>query len=286
MISRPLLCLVIGIFGASNSWATDAQPPAERVLSIGGAVTEIVYALGQEDRLVARDVTSTYPADATALPDVGYMRQLSSEGVLSVDADLILAIEGAGPPETMDVLNAASIPIVSIPNESTAEGIGKKIDAIGAALDVPDKAKALADRVSADLQAAETASQSVPHADRKRVLFILSTQGGRIMAGGRDTAADAIISMAGAMNAAEGFVGYKQMTDEAVALAAPDVILMMDRGGDHAITNDVLFAMPSILPTPAAQNEAIIRMNGLLLLGFGPRTAQAVLQLNTQLYGS
>jgi iron complex transport system substrate-binding protein len=117
-------------------------------------------------------------------------------------------------------------------------------------------------------------------------MFVLSTQGGRIMASGTGTAADAIIRMAGGVNAVTGFEGYKQMSDEAVGRAAPDVILMMDRGGDHGVADDDLFAMAPIRLTPAAQSRSVVRMDGLLMLGFGPRTAEAVERLSAALYGA
>src|SRR5690554_4553900 len=93
----------------------DGWPEAGRVVSLGGAVSEIVVALGQGGRLVARDTTSTWPEAVAALPDVGYLRQLSPEGLISVAPDLILAEEGAGPPEAVEVLRAAAIPFVTIP---------------------------------------------------------------------------------------------------------------------------------------------------------------------------
>ena len=156
---------------------------------------------------------------------------------------------------------------------------------VGDALDVPGKADALIAETRAALDAAQAQTARIAAEDRKRVLFILSLQGGRILAGGRDTQAAAIIEMAGGINAVDAFTGYKQMTDEAVSAAAPDVILMMDRGGDHAVTRDTLLSMPAIRTTPAARDEALIRMPGLYLLGFGPRTAQAVRDLNTAIYG-
>ena len=84
-----------------------ALPDASRLVSIGDSITEIIFALGEQDRLVARDSTSTYPPAATALPDVGYMRALSPEGVLSVNPSAIVAVEGSGPVETLDVLKKA-----------------------------------------------------------------------------------------------------------------------------------------------------------------------------------
>lgn len=279
---RALLAQVALLALARASLAQEA----DRVLSIGGSVTEIVHALGQEHRLVARDTTSTFPPKVTELPDVGYARALSPEGVLSVAPSLILAIEGAGPPEAIEVLAHSGVRFESIPEAQSADGILAKITAVGAALGVPDRAEALATETRAALDTAAARTSEVPEAARKRVLFILSLQGGRILASGRDTQAAAIIEMAGGINAVTGFDGYKQMTDEAVAEAAPDVILMMDRTGDHAILDEQLFALPAIRTTPAGAHDSIVRMNGLYLLGFGPRTAGAALDLNRALYGT
>ncbi len=278
---------LFGVFVAITVSAQQAaQPdnPNADVLSIGGSVTEIVVALGQQHRLKARDTTSSYPAGVTNLPDVGYMRALSPEGVLSVGPSLILSEEGAGPPEALDVIRAADIGFVEVPGALTAEGILRKIAIIGEALDAQDQAETLSAEVEADLAKA-LADADRPEADKKRVLFVLSTQGGKINASGTGTAADALIRMAGGVNAISDFKGYKQITDEAVGMAAPDVILMMDRGGDHGAGDDELFAMPAVRLTPAAQTRSSVRMDGLLMLGFGPRTAQAIQMLNDALYG-
>jgi len=258
---------------------------ADRVLAIGGSVTEIIYALGAEDRLIARDTTSVYPEAATTLPDVGYMRALAPEGVLSVNPDLIISEAGAGPAETLEVLKEAEVELVEVPDSYTTQGILDKITTIGAATGKTAEAEALATKLRDDLDAVAEKVASIPDTDRKRVLFVLSTRGGRIMASGTNTAADGIIGMAGGINALTGFEGYKLMTDEAVSQAAPDVILMMDRGGDHGAPNAELLALPSIKPTPAAASGSVVRMNGLYLLGFGPRTADAALELATSLYG-
>ena len=256
----------------------------KNVLSIGGSVTEIIYALGEGDRVIARDSTSSYPAEVEALPDVGYMRALSPEGVLAVAPGLIISEDGAGPQETIDVLAAAAIPFVTVPDGYSAEGIAAKIMAVGAALDVDAAAATLASDVARKLETAEATAATLAGDTPKRVLFILSTQGGRIMASGQNTAANGIIEMAGGVNAITEFEGYKPLSDEAVTAADPDVILMMDRSGDHSSDDAELFAMPSIATTPAAQTQSVVRMNGLYLLGFGPRTAEAVIDLTTALY--
>ncbi|HEX9858535.1 MAG TPA: ABC transporter substrate-binding protein [Paracoccaceae bacterium] len=262
--------------------AADDKTP--RIVSLGGSVSEIVAALGAADLLVARDTTTNYPESLLALPDVGYIRALSPEGVLSVAPDLILAEAGAGPLETIEVLRAAGVPFVPIPEDFTARGVLAKIDAVAAAIDRPTQGAALAAEVGRGLDQAQAHAAEVTAP--KRVLFVLSLQGGRVMAGGQGTAAEGILRLAGAQNAASGFDGYKLMTDEAVLTAAPDAILMMDREGDLAIADADVLAHPALSATPAAASGQIIRMDGMLLLGFGPRTPQAAAALHAALYGT
>ena len=257
-----------------------AEEPAQRIVSVGGSVTEIVYALGQEHRLVARDTTSNAPAAALELPDVGYVRRLSPEGLLSVNPDLILAEDGAGPPEALEVLRDSRIPLITVPMGFDRAAVRAKIETVAGALGVSEQGAALATRVDDEIAAA---AQTDPVG--KRVLFVLAMQGGRIMAGGRDTAADGVLALAGAENAAQGFEGYKLMTDEAVLTAAPEVILLMAGRGDLAMTDAALFGHPAIAATPAGQAGAVVRMDGMLLLGFSVRTGQAVQHLAAALRG-
>ncbi len=257
-------------------------PDTSRIVGIGGAITEIVFALGEQDHLVARDSTSVYPEAAFKLPDVGYMRQLSPEGVLSVNPTGILALQGSGPKEAVDVLKKASVPFIEVPENYDHQGILDRIRIVGKALGADAKADALVAETDARLKAVE--SQVAAVKERKRILFILSAQGGKILASGSDTAANGIISLAGAVNAVEGYSGYKQLSDEAIVTAAPDVILMMRRGGPETSNAEVL-GNPAIAQTPAGKAKNVIRMDGNYLLGFGPRTAGAIHDLALALYG-
>lgn len=256
-------------------------PEARHIVSLGGSVSEIVAALGAADRLVARDSTTLYPEALTALPDVGYLRALSPEGVLATGPDLILAEEGAGPLEAVQALQAAGVPFVQIPEAPTPEGVLAKIRAVAAALAVPGAGEALVRTTEAGFA---EAAQHRAGARPQKVLFVLSAQGGRLMVAGSGTAAEGIITLAGARNAAQGFAGYKPMSDEAILAAAPDAVLMMDRGGDHAVSDAELLSHPGLAGSPAAARP-VIRMDGLLLLGFGPRTPAAAMALQDALAG-
>ncbi|CAM3343586.1 hemin ABC transporter substrate-binding protein [Paracoccus nototheniae] len=258
----------------------------DRVLAIGGSVTEIVHALGQGDRLVGRDSTSTFPPQVTALPDVGYMRALSPEGVLSVAPDLILAEDGAGPPEAVAVLEQAGIPFHTMPEGHDAQALIAKIRAVAEALGTPEAAAAPIADLQGDLDRLAEVNRGVE--TPRRVMFVLSVQGGRIMAAGQGSGGDAIIRMAGAENAVQGFAGYQPLTDEAITAAAPEAIVMMTPSGarsDHDAPDAELLALPAIATTPAARAGALIRMDGLYLLGFGPRTGRAALDLHHAIYG-
>ncbi len=284
-IAAALALTVAAVFTPGRApLADNAGPPqASRVVAVGGSVTEVIFALGEQDRLIARDTTSIFPEEANALPDVGYIRALSPEGVLSVDPDLVLMLEGSGPPEAVAVLKKSGVAVADVPETYTAEGIVAKVRKVGAVLGVPEKAEALAEKLEADLSAAQQDAGS--KSSGVRVLFVLSTKGGRILASGSDTAADGILKLAGAENAVSDFSGYKQLSDEAILSAAPDVVLMMDRTGDHGTSAEALFEHPALGQTPAGLHNRLVKMGGQYLLGFGPRTAAAIRELAVELSG-
>lgn len=258
----------------------------QRVLAIGGAVTEIVYALGEQDRLVGRDSTSSYPPEATALPDVGYIRALSPEGVLSVKPDLILARENNGPPEAVEVLKSTGVRWVDVPDDFTLDGIDENITIIAAELGVPGKGVALRKKVAADIAKARARLASIER--KHKVMFVLALTDDKVHTAGENTAAGNIIELAGGDNVITEFSGYKQISNEAVIEAAPEYIVMMNGRGessDHQSPNALLEAHPALSTTPAVKNGNIIRMDGLLLLGFGPRTGEAISRLAEAFYG-
>jgi iron complex transport system substrate-binding protein len=174
------------------------------------------------------------------------------------------------------------VPMVMIETPADGAAIAKKIEDVGAAVGLEEKAKTIAAEVDTELAALAKDVAGVGD-KKKRVLFVLSAAGGRIMAAGDDTEAGAIIKMAGGINAASEISGYKPLTDEAVIAAAPDVVLTMQRG-NHATNPDEIFALPAFQSTPAAASKSLISMDGLYLIGFGPRTPAAARELANGLY--
>jgi iron complex transport system substrate-binding protein len=265
--------------------ATAQAQTAERIVAAGGVVTEVLYALGLQDKVVGVDTTSQWPPEALKdKKSVGYVRALSAEGVLSLKPSQIIAVEGAGPPDALTLLKESGTPITMIPEALSPEAVVGKIAAIGKAAGAAEPAQQLAASVKTRFDELDKLRAGLPK--QKRVLFVLSLQNGRTMVGGRNTTADAIIALAGGVNAASAVEGFKPMTDEAIITAGPDVVLMMrhTNSGAHSAVAAELFAMPAFSQTPAAKQQSLIRMDGLYLLGFGPRTPNAARDLMAELY--
>lgn len=253
-----------------------------RILSIGGDVTEILYALKLGDKIVAVDTTSLFPAEAASEKlKVGYMRALSAEGVLSVAPSIILASEGAGPPESVNALKSASVPYVEIPNTWSISGISAKVRAVAAATGVTGRGEKLAKSIEARFSLLERTRKRI--SAPLKVLFVLNASGGRMIVGGAETSADAILRIAGAENAAHSVTGYKPITSEALVAMAPDAIMVMKGGrGGHDASG--LRELAAVKATPASSRDMIRDIDGLYLLGFGPRTPDAARDVMTWLY--
>lgn len=260
--------------------------PSKRVVCVSGALTEIVYALGGESMLVGRDSTSVFPAAAQALPDVGYMRTLSAEGLLSLAPTLILATEDAGPPAVLRQLEAARIPLHVLRSEHRFEGLLARVERVGALIGREAAALALAQTLRADWQQALATVRQLSQGEQRppRVLFVLAHNMAQLRIAGTGTAADAVIGYAGARNALSEVPGYKQLTPEAAVAAAPDVILTTTEGVQTAGGVDRLLQVPGLAQTPAGRARRVASFDALALLGFGPRLAQLLPRLAEALH--
>jgi len=251
-----------------------------RVVCIGGAITEIAYALGASGHVVAVDSTSQFPPQA--LKDkrsIGYMRQVSPEGVLALRPTLILAMDDAGAPQALDLLAASSAPLVFVDATPTPRAVEERVRFLARIFDAVPTGERLCKTLDGEFAA--LAAWRAAHPAHKRVLFVLSMRGGRPVVAGADTSADAIVTLAGGVNAAASLKGYKPVSDEALSAMAPDVVLAMDHAGPSLDAKAL--DQPGFQLTPAGRRHALIRMDGEFLLGLGPRTPQAALQLAKRL---
>ena len=277
-MTRLAVILVILAFAAAPTAAQDQL----RVVSVGGDLTEIVYALGAEDLLVGTDTTSTWPAAAEELPKVGYMRQLAAEGMLSLAPDIVLAAADAGPESVLDRLASAGVDVRIAPHDNSIEGIIAKFRFVGTALGHEDAAAAAVERFQAQVAGVEATLAQVQ--ESPRVLFLISVGSGRMMASGTDTSADSIIALARGTNAVAAFDGYMPVNAEALTASAPDVLLLPSHSVDQLGGLDAILSDPALATTPAVRDGRIVVMDSLLLLGFGPRTPGAIQELARALH--
>jgi iron complex transport system substrate-binding protein len=268
---KPLFYLVLALL----LWVSHASAEPQRIVSVGGALTEIVFDLGAGAELVGVDTTSVWPEAARTLPSVGYQRTLSSEGVISLAPGYVLVTEDAGPPAVLDQLRSAGVQVVEILQPPNFDGVVGRIRAVAAALDRAEQGEMLVARVQERInQLPETWSY------RPKVVFLLDVGRGSPVAAGRDTLAHAALQLAGGINVyASSFAGYRSVSAESLMAAEPDVIVLTQRtqnllGGRQGVKN-----LPGIRNTPAGEQGRIIAMDGLYLLGFGPRTPQAIQEL-------
>lgn len=270
MIPRRLLLPAAAALAAAPRLTRAGLP--RRIISIGGALTETVFALGAGDRVVAVDSTSRHPALAAALPRVGYMRALPTEGIVSLAPDLLLLSGDAGPREVVAVLRAARLPLVVVEDGAGPGAPAAKARAVARTLGLDGTALAAAleeDWAALDAPLARRAGRP------PRVLFVLSLARGAPLVSGRGTHADAMIAAAGGENPVHSYEGFRPLSAEAAAALAPDVILLMDHALREAGGLDAALRVPALAVTPAAAARRVIALDGPYLLNFGPRAAHA-----------
>ncbi|AOJ03919.1 hemin ABC transporter substrate-binding protein [Burkholderia mayonis] len=282
------------VFAAAHPGAFARSPasvPPKRVVAVGGALAETIYALGgartTRYELVGTDTTCTYPDAARRLPKIGYQRTLSAEGLLSLRPDLVLASAEAGPPAVLSQLKSAGVTVTTFDEAHDVESVRRKIRGIAQALSLQSAGDMLLARFDRDWLAARAAVDATPpRASQRtpaRVLFVLNHAGNQALVAGQQTAADAMIRYAGAHNAMQGFDRYKPLTAESLVASAPDVVLISDEGLQAVGGRDALLATPGFAATPAGRARRVVSLDALFLLGFGPRLPQAVAALQRRL---
>ena len=275
-----VILLIAALFNAQAGTITDStgteitiESPS-KIITLSGNVTETVFALGMGEQIVGVDSSSLYPEEATKKGQVGYHRRINAEGLLSLSPDLIIATDAAGPPEVIEQIRKSGIPMAVLSSDATLKGAQQRIKQISKLLDAEKEGHLLVWEMEDKIKLV-TRPQTPP-----KVLFIYARGGGTQNVAGLETSANAMIELAGGVNAVTEYTGYKPMNAEAILAAQPDYILFTARGLDSVGGAEEMKKLPGLSETPAAKNDRIISIDDLLLLGFGPRTAEGVLQLS------
>lgn len=269
--------LIIGLLSLACVFSVQS---ADRLVVAGGSLSELIYAMGVGNRVVGVDETTSYPPETAALPHIGYWKQLSSEGILSLHPDSFITWQDAGPQIVLDQLRAQKVNVVTLPRvPATVEQMYANIRELATTLHIPEQGEALVNRLQQRLERVQhsVAAKNAP----VKAMFILSAGGSAPQVAGKGSVADAIMTLAGAQNVAT-HAQYKSYSAESLIAANPEVIVvtsqMVDGGLDH------LSAIAGITHTAAWKNQRIVAVDQALILGMGPRVADAVEALHQQFW--
>ncbi|GAB2925534.1 ABC transporter substrate-binding protein [Streptomyces mayteni] len=258
---------------------------AERIVPLSGSISEIVFTLGLGERVAARDVTATFE-QAADLPVVTRGHDVSAESVLSLRPDVVLAESTSGPAEAIDQIRSAGVPVVVFDAAASLDDVTTRIDAVAAALGVPDAGAQLNSRTADRIAAAQ--SEIPTDGDRPRVAFLyLRGSASVFLIGGAESGATSLIEAAGGIDAGAdaGLEGdFTPITSEALVTAAPDVILVMSKGLESVDGVDGLLELPGVAQTPAGMDRRVASIEDGMLLNYGPRTDEVLASLATQLH--
>ena len=274
--------LAFGI-SACTAPAEDAAPAAtplaspQRIVSLHSVLTEAVAALGSEDRIVGTDVTSKFPDTVKDLPKLGHDKAIRAEGVLSLSPDLVLANADQLDPAVEGQLRKAGVRLMLFTPENSIAGTKLLIAQLADSIGRHAEAGAIATRIDSDLAAV------VPLSPSPKVLFIYARGAGTLLVAGAGTPIQSMITLAGGTNAVTDFTDFKPLTPEALVAADPDVVLYFNTGADDLQGNDALMRVPGMASTGAGRTGAFVRLDPVIMAGFGPRIGQAIALLNTDL---
>jgi iron complex transport system substrate-binding protein len=259
------------LLGVASVPAT-AQEGGARLVTLSAAITETVFALGRGGDVVGVPTGLTFPVEATRRVAVGAARQLGAEGILAQRPTLVLA-DSTLPPALRQQLQRVGVRVELVSGDETAAGALARVQTLGRLLGRAAAADSLVARLQARMSAVRPLRTPV------RVLFVYARGAGTLMVSGNATGAAEMVRLAGATNAITGFDGFRPLTAEAVVAARPDIILLPSRGMASVGGVEAVLALPGIALTPAGRARRVVSLDDTLLLGFGPRLADAVEQL-------
>ena len=282
-----LLCLAAAdsIKVADAKGKTVVITSSERIVSLNGSTTEILFALDVGDNVVGCDASSTYPKGVRErLPSVGYQYGLNAEGILSLNPTLVIGREDVRPPQVVQQLRMAGVTVLSLKEPRNFEAAKQRLRTIGKAVGREKKTEALVEALDIDIRKLETKLASRKEQSKQKALFLYLRGTQTTLVLGTDTAPGAMFDIVGAENAAGSIKGNKPMTAEAVIAAQPDVYVLFTTSLKSVGGVDGLLKLPGLAHTPAGQNRRVVTLDGQYLSGFGPRCGRAALDLFRGIY--
>ena len=248
----------------------------ERVITIGGCVTETVFALEMGQNVVAVDISSSIPNKVTQLPQVGYIRGISTEGILSMNPDKILTTTEMGPPKVVQQLKDAGINLKIFNAPKNYDDILSLIDDVATFLDVSKKGEQLkSELIELNNQITEL------KLDKPKIVFFMSPALGSYNAAGSGTRADYLINYIGGENIfTNDFKRYTKVSKEDIIKYNPDIILTgYVRELNKKEVVDIFKNSDEFQSVAAIKNNQLYGVSVGEVLNFGPSFVNTSLNL-------
>ena len=272
----PLLFLII-LSCQSNQVKEEKEADSKTFITAGGTITEIVYELGFGDRIIATDITSTYPESMQDLPSIGYRNQIKAEGILALGADAVLAERGYLDQDVIQQLESTQIEVHQFEKPMTVEETYQLIDDLSEFLKAPEQGDVLKKKLEADILALEEYKSA--HPNQERIAFVMARGAETVFLAGEETFAEELFESAGLENTADGFTDFIPLTPEALIEMNPEYLLLFESGLSSLGGEEGARKINGLDQTDAFKAGNIIAMDGHYISGFGPRLGQAALEL-------
>jgi iron complex transport system substrate-binding protein len=276
-LSRTLTsCLAIALLLVASLGAQ-----ARRVISVIPATTEMLFAMGAGDRVIAIGSYDHFPPDAQKLPRVGALIDPNVEQILQMRPDLVVLY--GTQTELRRRLERAGIPYYSYVHKGLSD-ITQTMRALGKRVGVEAGGNALADRV--EKQLAEI-RERVAKSPRPRTLVVIARERGSLRnidaSGGVGFLHDMLEAAGGADVLADIHRQSVEMSTEMVLARAPDVIIELQYSQDGGNADDRA-AWNRLASVPAVKNHRVIVLTGEEFVVPGPRVGDATRRLAMALH--
>lgn len=258
-----------------------AGAEVNRIVSVGGSISEWVVALDSEKKLVGVDTTSLYPKQLTLLPKVGYQRQLSAEGIASLKPDILLGSNEMGPNNVLEQIKKLGIQVLILSNKANLDTVKQNLLIIGNLLGKESQAHTIFDAYQAQLVNYTKQIEQLQKKQVKPNVLLVIGFSGSLLAAGQETTGDWLIKEAGGNNVVS-FSSYKILANEALMALNPDIILVANTGGvtDNELLANLIKTNPALSFTKAVQQKKVTMLDAsLLVAGLGPRIPNEVNRL-------
>ncbi len=198
----------------------------QRIVALAPSVTEIIFALGEEARLMGVTAHCDFPPEAARLPKVGSYVRLDLERIVGLRPDLCIAVKDGNPKAAVERLEALGVPVFALDPRNVATVI-RAIHDLGLVLNAAPRADALIGAMRGRIE--RITHRLAGGTRRPRVFFQIGAA--PIVSVGTDTFAHELIGLAGGVNVAAGAAAYPRFSREQLLGLAPEIVVIssMDR---------------------------------------------------------